>query len=71
MDIAALEGAYHDGAMTPAAVIAGIYDEIARTGERPVWISLVDREANLRPGSGGRTRIARAAALWNSIRGKR
>src|SRR5580658_2125112 len=48
MDIATLEGAYHDGAMTPAAVIAGIYDEIARTGERPIWISLVDRDANLR-----------------------
>ncbi len=48
MDIATLEGAYHDGAMTPTAVIAGIYDEIARTGERPVWISLVDRDANLR-----------------------
>jgi allophanate hydrolase len=48
MDIAALEGAYHDGATTPAAVIAGIYDEIARCGERPVWISLVDRDDNLR-----------------------
>jgi allophanate hydrolase len=48
MDIATLEGAYHDGTMTPAAVIAGIYDEIARTGDRPIWISLVDRDANLR-----------------------
>ncbi|MGD0911754.1 MAG: allophanate hydrolase [Terracidiphilus sp.] len=48
MDIATLEGAYQDGAMTPIAVIAGIYDEIARAGERPVWISLVDRDANLR-----------------------
>jgi allophanate hydrolase len=48
MDIATLEGAYHDGTMTPAAVIAGIYDQIDRTGEQPVWISLVDREANLR-----------------------
>jgi allophanate hydrolase len=47
MDIASLEGSYHGGTLTPSAVIANIYDEIARTGERPVWISLVDREKNL------------------------
>jgi allophanate hydrolase len=47
MDIAALENAYRDGSLTPCAVVARIYDEVARTGERPVWITLVPRETNL------------------------
>ncbi|HUB53139.1 MAG TPA: allophanate hydrolase [Terracidiphilus sp.] len=48
MDITTLESAYNDGTLTPTAVIAEIYEEIARGGERPVWISLVDRDLNLR-----------------------
>ena len=47
MDIASLESAYSSGALTPSAVIAQIYDRIAREGEPPVWITLVNREANL------------------------
>ncbi len=47
MDIASLQDAYRNGTLTPAAEVARIYDEIARTGERPVWISLVAREENL------------------------
>jgi allophanate hydrolase len=48
MDIASLENAYRDGLLTPSAEVTRIYGEIARGGERPVWITLVDREANLR-----------------------
>jgi len=44
MDIASLAGAYRRGLTTPSAVVAEIYDEIARAGERPVWITLVERE---------------------------
>ncbi|HTW81841.1 MAG TPA: allophanate hydrolase [Terracidiphilus sp.] len=47
MDIASLEGAYQDGALTPTVEVARIYDDIDRAGQRPVWISLVDRKANL------------------------
>jgi allophanate hydrolase len=47
MDISSLERAYRAATLNPAKVVAGIYDNIARTGERPVWISLVDREQNL------------------------
>jgi allophanate hydrolase len=46
MDIASLESAYTSGALTPSVVIAEIYDRIAREGVQPVWITLVDREAN-------------------------
>jgi allophanate hydrolase len=47
MDIGSLESAYRNGTLTPSAVIAQIYDQIARNGERPVWITLVPREENL------------------------
>ena len=47
MDIASLEIAYRDGALTPSATIVGVYEKIARMGERPVWISLVPQEQNL------------------------
>lgn len=47
MDIAKLENAYRDGSLTPCATVAHIYDEIARRGERPIWITLVPRETNL------------------------
>jgi allophanate hydrolase len=47
MDIASLESAYRDGTQTPTGTVARVYDEIERTGERPVWITLVAREDNL------------------------
>ncbi len=47
MDISSLENAYRAGTLTPSAEIARIYDAIERTGERPVWISLVPREEAL------------------------
>lgn len=46
LDIAALTAAYAGGT-DPAEVIGGVYDAIAKAGERPVWISLVPRERSL------------------------
>lgn len=48
MDIGSLENAYREGTLTPCAVVAAVYDEIARRGERPVWISVVPREESLK-----------------------
>ena len=53
MDIGTLESAYRNGTLTPTGVVTQIYEQIARDGERPVWITLVARQENL----------ARAAAL--------
>jgi allophanate hydrolase len=47
MDISSLEIAYRSGTSTPTEVVAHVYDEIAREGERPVWITLVAKEVNL------------------------
>lgn len=47
LDIAALAKAYAGGALTPEAVIAGVYQRIGAYGEKPVWISLVPEEAAL------------------------
>lgn len=47
MDIASLEAAYNYRTLTPSAVVAEIYDEIASAGQQPVWISLLDRAGNL------------------------
>lgn len=42
-----LSRAYASGAFTPQDVIAEVYRRIATAGERPVWISLVQKEAAL------------------------
>jgi allophanate hydrolase len=47
MDIASLQGDYAAGGLTLADVLNGIYDRIEAEGLRPVWISLVPREAAL------------------------
>ncbi|HUH63176.1 MAG TPA: allophanate hydrolase [Terracidiphilus sp.] len=47
MDITSLENAYGDGSLKPTEVVERIYDEIARAGERPAWITLVPKAANL------------------------
>jgi allophanate hydrolase len=47
MDIGTLENAYRNGSLTPSAVVAEVYDEIARVGELPTWITLVRRDQNL------------------------
>jgi allophanate hydrolase len=47
MNVSALQSAYQEGSLTPSAVVARIYDQIARMGERPVWITLVSRDENL------------------------
>jgi len=47
MDIGTLENAYRNRSLTPSAVVAKVYDEIARLGERPTWITLVSRDQNL------------------------
>ena len=46
LDLASLAACYAAGA-DPADLINAVYDEIARTGERPVWISLVPRDRAL------------------------
>ena len=60
MDIAALHAAYAVGQDSPEGIVAGIYDQIEEHGLKPVWISLVPREAAL----------ARAAELANQDRRK-
>jgi allophanate hydrolase len=47
MDISSLENAYRDGSLKPTEVVERVYDEIARTGELPVWITLVAKSENL------------------------
>jgi allophanate hydrolase len=47
MDIGTLQSAYRTGTSTPCTVVSQIYDQIACSGERPVWITLVPREENL------------------------
>jgi len=47
MDISSLENAYRDGSLKPTEVVERAYNEIARAGERPVWITLVAKEENL------------------------
>jgi allophanate hydrolase len=47
MDISSLEKAYRDGSLKPTEVVERVYDEIARIGERPVWITLVAKSENL------------------------
>ena len=46
LDLASLSAAYAAGE-DPAAIIAAIYDEIQRLGERPVWISVMPRARTL------------------------
>jgi allophanate hydrolase len=45
LTISALRGLYCSGEAKPSEVVAEVYDRIARAGTRPVWISLVPREA--------------------------
>ncbi|MGB6686943.1 MAG: allophanate hydrolase [Terracidiphilus sp.] len=47
MDIGSLENAYRDGSLKPTEVVKRVYDEIARAGERPVWITLLAKSENL------------------------
>jgi allophanate hydrolase len=47
MDISSLENAYRDGSLKPTQVVEQVYAEIARAGERPVWITLVAKTENL------------------------
>jgi allophanate hydrolase len=47
VDITALESAYRAGTLTPTALVEQIYCAIVEQGERPVWITLVPKEANL------------------------
>jgi allophanate hydrolase len=65
MDIASLQAAYDKGTDTPCSVVAAIYNEIGRTGELPVWISLVDHAENLGRARALETdRSARALPLY-------
>ncbi len=45
LDISTLQKAYAAGTTTPAETVDAIYDRIEIEGVRPVWISLVTREA--------------------------
>ena len=53
----ALRARYRDEPTAPSEVVSAIYDRIERDGERPLWISLVPREAALQ-----RARAIEAAA---------
>jgi allophanate hydrolase len=48
VDLTALQNAYRAGTLTPTALVERIYSDIEQQGERPVWITLVPREQNLR-----------------------
>ena len=48
MDITSLHKAYASGELTVSAVVESLYDRIAASGERPVWISVLGRDAALR-----------------------
>lgn len=48
LEIAGLRAAYAEGRLTPEAVLRDLYGRIATEGQRPVWISLVEIEDNLR-----------------------
>ncbi len=47
MDITSLHKAYASGGMNVSAVMLAIHERIAEQGERPIWISIVPREAVL------------------------
>lgn len=47
LDIAALTTAYASGALDPARVVEHVYARIEKDGERPLWITLVAKEAAL------------------------
>jgi allophanate hydrolase len=47
MDITSLQKAYALGELTVRAMVDGTYDRIAAEGERPVWITVIPREAAL------------------------
>jgi len=47
MDICSLEESYRQQATSPVEVIRDIYSRIKQTGERPIWISLVNEEENV------------------------
>jgi allophanate hydrolase len=48
VDITTLETAYRAGTLTPTALVEQTYADIEKQGERPVWITLVPKEQNLR-----------------------
>jgi allophanate hydrolase len=48
MDIGSLIESYREQKTTPTQVVRDIYARIRESGERPVWISLVSEEENLR-----------------------
>jgi allophanate hydrolase len=45
LDITSLHKRYEEKQTSPSEVIRSIYDQIRQTGERPIWITLVDEEA--------------------------
>ncbi|KAA5602676.1 allophanate hydrolase [Blastochloris sulfoviridis] len=47
LDIASLQHGYATGTLSPEAVLDAVYDRIAARGERPVWITLLSRDAAL------------------------
>ncbi|BBF91939.1 allophanate hydrolase [Blastochloris tepida] len=47
LDIASLQQGYATGTLKPEAVLDAVYDRIAARGDRPVWITLVSRDAAL------------------------
>lgn len=59
LDISTLQAGYVDGSLTPEAVLDEIYARIAERGERPVWITLLPKQAAL-----ARLKAAPKGPLW-------
>ncbi|MCR6632794.1 MAG: allophanate hydrolase [Magnetospirillum sp.] len=59
LDIATLSAGYADGSLTPERVLDEVYARIAAKGERPVWITLLPKEAAL-----ARLKAAPRGRLW-------
>lgn len=63
LEIAPLVDAFASGASDPVAFLDGIYERIASTGVRPVWINLVPREQAQEMLSVARARKARGESV--------
>lgn len=59
LDISTLQAGYADGSLTPEAVLDEVYARIAARGERPVWITLLPKDAALE-----RLKAAPKGPLW-------
>lgn len=59
LDISTLAAGYADGSLTPEAVLDEVYARMAERGDRPVWITLLSKDAAL-----ARLKAAPKGPLW-------